>query len=1703
MKKPGLINKIVLAGALIFAMQSAWCQTTGDYRSSGTGNWSTLGTWQRWSGAAWAVPTAGQGYPGQNSSPALVTILSNYTVTLDVSPANSISALSISPVTFSLATLQFNAGTLLTVSGTVTLGNAGSSSRRGALTMTNGGTLICNRIFLANSGANTFTPGTGTIQLNATNTLPATIFTTFNNLVVNSGTTTLGVGISLTGTLTISSGATLSTGSYDLTLGGNFVNNGTFAGGSSNIIISGTAATQNIGAFTVTGNVTMSKTAGIATLTGNFNSTGLIINGSGGTLDLGTGLIHTITGNWTRTNGTLNGGSSFFRIGGSVSGTGGTFNAGSGIVEWNASGAQTIANLTYNNLSLDGSGTKTFPAALTINGYLSVSTGAVANLGTYTSSANTLSLGGIGQVSGSWGSTASSATNKNNTYFSPTNGIVNVSSGSCATYMGYGYDRHITIDFNKVAGGSDLYNFPLLVNLTGQNFLMNVPTGQVFNSNGYDIVFTDENNNRFDHQLEYFDGTNGDLIAWVRIPILSHSSNTIIKIMYGNPLATTDPSVTTVWDSHYKGVWHLDNNSLSDFTSYNKAGTPFGSPTYPAGRIYNSLGLNGTNQYVEVNSAPNINFAGNITVSAWVYMNAGGRDQKIASNQNNSSGGYKFGIYTNDKVEFEIRNSSNTPSLNRDVTGGTVLSTGQWYYLSGISSDVLDSIKTFVNGIPERPFKKTGILGTASNNLVISKEPFQSSYYFSGRFDELRISDVVRSNGWLRTEYNNQSSPSTFYTVDATGTAINIIPSAGLCSMPMTLTFGYPAGGTYSGNSYITGDNVFNPPAAGTYSITYTYDAGCGTTSVTLDIIITDQPAAPAASNKVYCSNQIAYLEATTGVNIRWYSGGTLVSTANPFSTGQTTPGTYNYTVTQTVNGCESTETAVSLTIYGGITINTQPQPTSICTTGNGTFSVSASGVNLTYQWQEAGVNISDGGIYSGATTPTLTLTNPGIAKNGLSYRCVISTSCGTSPLNSNPAILTVTSLPVATFSYTGTPYCPNASNPSPTFSGGGIAGTFSSTSGLVFVSTATGQVNIAASTPGSYTVTNTIAAAGGCGIVTATSPISIIADIVWNGSISTDWNVPGNWSCGIIPLSTLNVEIPNVTNKPVLSSGAMATVRNLVIDNGSSLTISGNKIQISGTMTNSGTFTASDGTIELNGTSQQTIGAGIFAGNIIKDLIINNSAGVILQGPLSLTGIAKIQNGDLSSGGNLTLASSSSGTALIDGSGTGTVSGSVTMQRYLASGYGYKYFSSPFQAATVNEFLDNGISLLYRYDENRLVGGNPASGWVNYKIAANVLNPVEGYAVNFGSGGAPNTVDVTGVVTNGIKSITLYNHDQIYTKGFNLIGNPYPSPIDWKSTSGWTKTNIDDALYYFNATDQYGGTYSTYINGVSSDGLATRIIPSMQGFFVHVAASGPPWPVTGTLSMDNGVRITDQTHGFLKSAKTGPVPLIRLTACFSDDTASIDPVVLYVDENATEGFDSQADALKLLNTDMNVPNLYAVSINDANLSIDGLPIIDSSTVVPLGLKINRNGSVIFKIRNIESDFSNVKIVLSDIGTGIEKDLQTGNEYQVNLVSGEYKNRFYLNFRNSVVTGASENASADGSFTIFSSHGILKTKIRLLQETTGTLQIFTLTGQLLFNQKIYESGYYEFSTGIKDGIYIATFSSGRFTVSKKLSVQNQ
>jgi len=551
-----------------------------------------------------------------------------------------------------------------------------------------------------------------------------------------------------------------------------------------------------------------------------------------------------------------------------------------------------------------------------------------------------------------------------------------------------------------------------------------------------------------------------------------------------------------------------------------------------------------------------------------------------------------------------------------------------------------------------------------------------------------------------------------------------------------------------------------------------------------------------------------------------------------------------------------------------------------------------------------------------------------------------------------------------------------------------------------------------------------------------------------------------------------------------------------LSISGGTILMTTGGSMVLEGNIVNSGSFLNENSTIVFSGNTQSLSGTTPVSFN---NIIIDPGSTTTLATPgHSLAGIL-LCNGTFNANGNFTLISTSSQTALIDGQGTGQVNGNVTIQRYLSSGFGYKYLSSPFQAAIVGELSDNlkltdPFPTFYRYDES-----STASGWISYVDSLAVLNPMQGYAANFGSSDPPLVFDVTGVVNNGSLSTTLFNHNNIYSQGFNLVGNPYPSPIDWDAPSGWTRINIDNALYYFEAssTDEYGGNYVTYIDGVSSNGLATNLIPTMQGFFVHV--SDGTWPVTGTIAVNNNVRVTDLTQPLTKS-DINSQSLLRLTAEFSDDTLSVDPVVIYFAEKATDKFDGQLDALKLMNTDLMVTNLYTIGTDGVKLSISSLPVIsDTLYKVPLGLRIYRDGDVIFKIGSMEGDLADMKIFISDIVANLNQELLPDKNYKVNLKEGQFDNRFFLNFRN-IGTGITDYTTGDELFNIFCSHGILKLEINSLPGTDGTLMIYDLIGQILSVNKYYEPGYYEFMPGIKNGIYIVSFLSGTKRSSKKIYI---
>lgn len=883
----------------------------------------------------------------------------------------------------------------------------------------------------------------------------------------------------------------------------------------------------------------------------------------------------------------------------------------------------------------------------------------------------------------------------------------------------------------------------------------------------------------------------------------------------------------------------------------------------------------------------------------------------------------------------------------------------------------------------------------------------------------------------------------------------------------------------------------------GVYRLTgFRFNGGAGTGVVDANTVTVYSlpPTSVAGSDQSLCG-----LSATTlaGNNPGAYSGlWTVVSGAGGSFENSTLYNTVfngvlgvSYTLRWTIsNGpCSSyDEVVVSFPVVASRPGDFTAAETSVCPGGTGYVYAVPFVSGVTYSWSYSGTGHTIIGSGNSVTV------NFNVSATGGTLSVTATNACGTSPARSID--ITVRS---ASFSYTGSPYCQNGADPLPLLAPSSVAGTFSSTPGLVFLNTATGQIDLSASKSGVYTVTNTVDAAV-CTGLSATTTVTVAGE-TWTGSVNSAWDNPSNWSCGFVPYPVTTVQIPDAAVDPVVASGITGEVCDLDLAAGAILSVQGGTMRIYGSASGSGIIDASAGTVEYRGSTPQSIVSNRFAGSSVNNLTVSNAAGVSIIGSLSVTGVVLVQTGELISAGNLTLASDATRTALIDGSGAGTVSGNVTMQRYLPSKFGYRYFSSPFVAATVNEFADDmdlasSWPMLYRYDESRT-----SSGWVSYTTGTALLSPMEGYAVNFGSVAVTGTVDLTGEVTNGSVAVTLYNHNNTYTKGFNLVGNPYPSPVDWNA-AGWTKTNIDNALYFFRAstTDEYSGAYSSYVNGVSSDGAANNIIPSMQGFFVHV--SDGSYTVTGTLGATNSVRVNDRSHVFFKSAATDNRFLVRLAAAFSDDTLSSDPVVVYFEGGATAPFDPELDALKLFNTDMMVTNLYSVLSDGKKLSVNALPPQNDTVLnVPLGLTTYRDGEVVFRLRGLENLPDNTRVMFRDAVAGKNIDMVSPGIYRVSLPAGDYTGRFALAIlKNTTDTGIIPGD--DVLFSAYTSRELVTATVGAIDGEEGVITIFDLGGRPVFQVKVYEAGRYNLDVNLKQGIYLVNYSSGVLKATVKLAI---
>jgi len=265
---------------------------------------------------------------------------------------------------------------------------------------------------------------------------------------------------------------------------------------------------------------------------------------------------------------------------------------------------------------------------------------------------------------------------------------------------------------------------------------------------------------RLDHEIEAYNPATGALIAWVKVP--SITNGTVIYMYYGNGCAASSRNPSGVW-ADYSGVWHSKEAAmpLADSTGSNNLTNATNPPTQIAGEIGNAQSYNGTNQLASKTAGVVSIPANNASQTISVWFTIGVAD-------NGTRSGVNFVNGTNSGLQFGQRNSTVCFwQWGGNVLGGTHANpaVGTFHYM----------VYTF-DGTTHRPYYDGAALATA-NTAAQTGTP--SQIYFStydgtnelwnGRIDEVRISTsgIVRSAGWILTEFRNQSSPGTFYTLGA------------------------------------------------------------------------------------------------------------------------------------------------------------------------------------------------------------------------------------------------------------------------------------------------------------------------------------------------------------------------------------------------------------------------------------------------------------------------------------------------------------------------------------------------------------------------------------------------------------------------------------------------------------------------------------------------------------------------------------------------------------------------------------------------------------------------------------------------------------------------------------------------------------------------------------------------------------------------
>jgi len=448
--------------------------------------------------------------------------------------------------------------------------------------------------------------------------------------------------------------------------------------------------------------------------------------------------------------------------------------------------------------------------------------------------------------------------------------------------------------------------------------------------------------------------------------------------------------------------------------------------------------------------------------------------------------------------------------------------------------------------------------------------------------------------------------------------------------------------------------------------------------------------------------------------------------------------------------------------------------------------------------------------------------------------------------------------------------------------------------------------------------------------------------------------------------------------------------------------------------------------------------------------------------------------------GGDLLLKSDATGDATVIAFGSVT-GGNAIVQRYMPGAINaWHMLSAPVNgmAIAASDWAPDTDEDLYLWDE-------PDPGtWVNYKnttVAPTFANANpgdnfitgRGYIANYNTENPTNNFESTALNAGNI-NITLEKSTTKawdWAAGINLIGNPYPSGLDWSVVS---KSGI--------VTEFAAQTYDLNKSGGAGYVTLEGTIAPGQAFFVQAVSD----QAVLALQPSQQVHVTDQS--FMKQGDASDKLVLRLSSGeYYDETK------VFLNEASVPEHDFY-DASKYFSFDPQVPQLYSHASDGWQLAINSIDAISESLVIPISIKVQGSGMMSIDLTETEGEFLGQTIILHDLLTNIQHKLNEVPTYSFMADEDDNPDRFLLKFAPVGV----DDLPGSAMLHAYMYHNLLY--ILNPDSPTAEVELYNICGHLVLREEIGQ-GLQSITVNVATGTYLVMMRTEKTVATRKVFVR--